>query len=112
MKRVLYFDDNEIAKSSEPVIYFLYHSFLESILQKEDPSREEIKAVETFQHNYNIPFEKHLVYLDGIEDGLVKYTSYLERFDLMTVGNEELMLRIPFMRLTSIMGVMINDDFW
>ena len=100
----LYIDNNEIAKSSEPVIYFLYHSFLESILQKEDPSREEIKAIDTFRRNYNIPFEKHILYLDGIEDGLVKYTSYLERFDLMTVSSDELILRM-MMRSERIMVV-------
>ena len=82
-----YLDVNELAESSEPVHYCLYHFFLESILQKEDSSREEIKAIETFRRNYSIPFEKHILYLDTIEDGLTKYTSYLERFDLMTVSD-------------------------
>ena len=62
-----------------------YRSFMESILQKEVASKEDIIAIESIRQKYHIPLSEHLSILSDIEDGVNIYTRYLEEYEVIPV---------------------------
>ena len=67
------------------MIHVFYRSFMESVLQKEVASTEDIMALESVRRRYHIPFSDHLSILSDIEDGVNLYARYLEEYGVLQV---------------------------
>ena len=58
---------------------------MESVLQKEVASKEDIMALESVLRRYHIPLSDHLSILSDIEDGVNLYARYLEEYGVLQV---------------------------
>ena len=67
------------------MIHVFYRSFMESVLQKEVASKEDIMALESVRRRYHIPLSDHLSILSYIEDGVNLYARYLEEYGVLQV---------------------------
>lgn len=67
------------------MIHVFYRSFMESVLQKEVASSEDIMALESIRQKYHIPLSDHLSILSDIEDGVNMYARYLEEYGILQV---------------------------
>ena len=67
------------------MIHVFYRSFMESVLQKEVASKEDILALESVRQKYHIPLSDHLSILSDIEDGMNLYARYLEEYGVLQV---------------------------
>ena len=67
------------------MIHVFYRSFMESVLQKEVASKEDIMALESVRRRYHISLSDHLSILSDIEDGVNLYARYLEEYGVLQV---------------------------
>lgn len=71
--------------STENMIHLFYRTYLESVLQKDPPSREDILACESIRQRYHVPFSEHISILSDVEEGVNLYVKYLTEYEVISV---------------------------
>ena len=67
------------------MLHLFYRTYLESVLQKDPPSREDILACESIRQRYHIPFSEHISILSDVEEGVNLYVKYLTEYEVISV---------------------------
>lgn len=67
------------------MVHLFYRTYVESVLQKDPPSREDILACESIRQRYHIPFAEHISILSDVEEGMTLYVKYLTEYEVISV---------------------------
>lgn len=74
-----------VVLSTENMVHLFYRTYVESVLQKDPPSREDILACESIRQRYHIPFSEHISILSDVEEGMTLYVKYLTEYEVISV---------------------------